>query len=113
MSTEAIAERVVAVISSLERVAVAFSAGVDSSVVAKAAKLSLGDRAIAFTADSPSLPREELRQAVELADMIGIRHEILVTTEVSNPDYAANRSDRCYHCKSHLYEALQGVTAAR
>lgn len=101
------ADEVVAFTKTLKSVAVAFSAGVDSTVVAKAAQLALADQAIAFTGDSPSLAREELRQATELAARIGIRHELLTTTEVQNADYAANDSDRCYHCKSHLYEALQ------
>ena len=109
MSTQANAERIVALTKTFQSVAVAFSAGVDSTVVAKAAQLSLGPQAIAFTADSPSLAREELHQAIELAEIIGIRHEVLRTKEVSDPDYAANRSDRCYHCKSHLYEALHQV----
>ncbi len=106
---EAVAKRLVALIEPLESVAVAFSAGVDSTVVAKAAQLALGSRAIAFTADSPSLARSELDQAGEIAALIGIRHEVLRTHEVEDPAYAANQPDRCYHCKSHLYENLRQV----
>jgi uncharacterized protein len=109
MSIETTAERLVAYLGSLQSVAVAFSAGVDSTVVAKAAQLALGPQAIAFTADSPSLARRELNQAGELAALIGIRHEVLATTEIDDPAYAANNPDRCYHCKSHLYDSLSHV----
>jgi len=86
---------------------VAFSGGVDSAVVAKAAFLALGDRAIAMTSDSPSVPRSELAAARELAALIGIRHEVLPTTEFDNPDYRKNGGDRCYFCKSELYTRIE------
>jgi pyridinium-3,5-biscarboxylic acid mononucleotide sulfurtransferase len=85
---------------------VAFSAGVDSTVVAKAAWLALGDRALAVTATSTSLAAGELDQAIELARLIGIRHEIICTDELANPDYVRNAPDRCYHCKTELYDEL-------
>lgn len=86
---------------------VAFSGGVDSAVVAKAAYLTLGDRAIAMTSDSPSVPRSELAAARELAAIIGIRHVVLPTTEFDNPDYQKNGGDRCYFCKSELYTRIE------
>lgn len=88
------------------RVAVAFSAGVDSTVVAKAAQLACGDKAVAVTAESPSLASGELDQAIELAGQIGIRHRVLQTSEFLDDDYLANPANRCYFCKSELYSLL-------
>ena len=90
--------------------AVAFSAGVDSTVVAKAAHLALGDDAIAVTADSPSLASGELQDAKRLAALIGIRHQIIGTQEIADPKYTANNFDRCYYCKSELYSRMIGLT---
>ena len=89
------------------RVAVAFSAGVDSTVVAKAAQLACGDKAVAVTAVSPSLASGEREEAEALARQIGIRHVILETHEVENPDYFKNAPDRCYFCKTELYTQLE------
>ena len=86
--------------------AVAFSAGVDSTVLAKAAQLALGDQAVAVTASSPSLATGELEQARQLARQIGIRHVVIETRELERPGYAANDFDRCYHCKTELYLQL-------
>lgn len=91
------------------RIAVAFSAGVDSTVVAQAAQLACGDRAVAATAVSDSLAAGELQAARDLAQRIGIRHEVLQTAEFSNPDYLRNAGDRCYHCKTELYTQLDGM----
>src|SRR3954467_14111474 len=96
-------DRLLAVLGELPGVAVAFSGGIDSTVVAQAARLALGDRAVAVTADSPSVPRAELAAARELAARIGIRHVVVATAEFENPDYLRNGGDRCYHCKSELY----------
>src|ERR1700730_14974497 len=74
----------------MESVAVAFSGGIDSTVVAKAAFLALGGRAVAVTADSASVPRAEIAEAQELARLIGIRHPLLATEEFSDPDYVRN-----------------------
>lgn len=87
-------------------VVVAFSAGVDSTVIAKAAALACGEKAVAATAFSPSLASGELDQARELAGLIGIRHEIVETGEFSNPEYLANPGNRCYFCKTELYGHL-------
>jgi pyridinium-3,5-biscarboxylic acid mononucleotide sulfurtransferase len=88
---------------------VAFSGGVDSAVVAKAAQLALGDRAIAVTATSASLAAGELERATSLAGQIGIRHEVIATSELENPNYARNAADRCYHCKTELYSQLEPI----
>lgn len=102
-------ERLLEILSELESCAVAFSAGVDSTVVAKAAQLALGDRATAVTAVSPSLATGELEQARELAGLIGIRHIEVQTQEMSRQGYQQNGPDRCYHCKTELYTVLGEV----
>ncbi|MCS7016608.1 MAG: ATP-dependent sacrificial sulfur transferase LarE [Gemmatales bacterium] len=101
------ADRLLALLTDLGSVAVAFSGGVDSALVALAAYRALGDRALAVTADSPSLPRRELHLARQLAQVIGIRHEILPTTEFADPNYLRNDGQRCYYCKSELYSRME------
>src|SRR6476620_6650862 len=102
--TAAKADRLLAVLRACaDGVAVAFSGGIDSTVVAKAAHLALGDRAVAVTADSPSVARTELEDARRLAALIGIRHVVVPTREFDNPDYQKNDGTRCYYCKSELY----------
>jgi uncharacterized protein len=96
-------DRLLELLGSCGSCLVAFSGGVDSAVVAKAAQLALGESAIAVTGQSESLAQGELQQARALADQIGIRHEIVSTREFENPDYVRNAPDRCYHCKSELY----------
>lgn len=99
-------DRLIAVLRALPGVAVAFSGGVDSAVVAQAAFLALGARAVAVTADSPSVPRAEVEAARRLAVQIGVRHVVVNTREFENPDYLRNDGDRCYHCKSELYSVI-------
>jgi uncharacterized protein len=86
--------------------AVAFSGGVDSAVVAKAARLALGDGAVAVTGTSDALAEGELDAARELAQQIGVRHVVVETEEFADPNYVANNPDRCYHCKTELYSQL-------
>ena len=99
-------ERLLEILSSYGRVAIAFSAGVDSTVVAKAAHLACGTNAVAVTAVSLSLAEGELEEARQLADRIGIRHVIVSTQEFSDSNYLKNPSNRCYFCKSELYSRL-------
>ena len=99
-------DALLAALRSLGRVAVAFSGGVDSAVVAKAAALACGEHAVAVTADSPSLAAGELDRAAAVAAGIGIRHRIVKTAEFASPAYLANAPDRCFHCKSKLYDRL-------
>lgn len=89
--------------------AVAFSGGVDSTLVAKAAQVALGEKALAVTAVSASLAEGELAEAERLARLIGIRHLVLSTGEFANPAYRRNAPDRCYHCKTELYTQLEAV----
>jgi uncharacterized protein len=106
------AQTLVRFISQFESCAVALSAGVDSSVVAKAAFLAVGDRAIAVTAQSASLASGELHLAQQTAALIGIRHQVIETAEFENADYLRNADDRCYHCKTELYQKLHSLAAA-
>jgi uncharacterized protein len=91
------------------RLAVAYSGGVDSAVVAKAAQVALGDSTIAVTAVSDSLAKGELEEAIELAKKIGIAHQVMHTEEFADPNYLRNNSDRCYFCKSELYGRLSSL----
>jgi uncharacterized protein len=96
-------------IAKFESAVVAFSGGVDSSLVAYVAAEVLGPRALAVTSGSKSLKRSDLSLAVELADKWGMQHRIIVTDELSKPDYRANPVDRCFHCKTSLYTALTAI----
>jgi pyridinium-3,5-biscarboxylic acid mononucleotide sulfurtransferase len=89
--------------------AVAFSGGLDSTVLAKAAQLALGDRAVAILGLSASLAAGELDEARDIARQIGIRFEVVRTSELSIPAYAANQADRCYHCKTELFSQVEAA----
>jgi pyridinium-3,5-biscarboxylic acid mononucleotide sulfurtransferase len=99
--------RVRGLLRSLQSVAVAYSGGVDSTLVLKLAVEELGDQAIGVTAVSPSLPAGELDEARALADSFGARFQVLETNEVDNPDYQANTEARCYFCKREVYGEIK------
>lgn len=90
---------------------IGMSGGVDSVLLARIAHQVLGDKALAVTADSPSLPRRELEYARELAQQIGIPHLVIKTDELNDPNYAANPVNRCYYCKSELFGQLDRLAA--
>lgn len=102
-------ERLQDILAKLGDLIVGMSGGVDSVLLARVAHDVLGERALAVTADSPSLPRRELREAVELARTIGVRHQVIQTQEVNDPRYAANPSNRCYFCKTELFTQLDAL----
>jgi len=105
----AVSETVAAVredLATKEGVLIAFSGGVDSSVVAALAYDALGDDAIACTAKSETLPAEELDDAVRVAEEIGIRHELVEFSELSSPEFVENDEMRCYHCRSMRLGAM-------
>ena len=97
----------------MEQALIAYSGGVDSTLVAKIAWDVLGDRALAITAVSPSLLPEELVDAQTQAAQIGIRHELVETHEMENPEYTSNPINRCYFCKSELHDTLKPLAIAR
>jgi len=100
-------ERFKGIIAGFERVLVAFSGGVDSTLVAQLAADVLGrDNVLAAIAISPSLGQDERQDALRLLDEIGIAHVRVETNEVEDPRYAANPINRCYFCKEHVYAAL-------
>jgi uncharacterized protein len=102
-------DRLLEVLRGFGSAAVAFSGGIDSTVVAQAAQLALGARAVAVTADSPSVPRAEIEDARRLAQRIGIRHEVVATAEFADANYVRNDGSRCYFCKSELYSRIESL----
>lgn len=105
--------RLLANLRALGRVIVAYSGGTDSAYLAWAAHQALGERAIAITADSASIPESHKRDAAEHARVCGFRHELIPTFEFENPDYVKNDKDRCFHCKDELFRRLEEVGEQR
>jgi uncharacterized protein len=100
-------------LASLRSVVVAYSGGVDSAYLAFVAHHTLGDRAIAVTADSASYPERHRQLAIRIARDFGLRHEIIHTAELERPEYRANPANRCYYCKHELYTHLSRLASAR
>jgi len=106
-------QQLLASLDALGSVIVAYSGGADSAYLAWTAQRALGDRAVAITADSASLPESHKGDAETFAREHGIRHEYIETREFDNPDYVANNPDRCFHCKDELFSRLDEVARER
>jgi pyridinium-3,5-biscarboxylic acid mononucleotide sulfurtransferase len=100
-------------LASFDSVIVAFSGGVDSAYLAWAATSLLGPAALCVTADSPSYPDHHRQLALRIAREFGLHHEFVRTAEVERPEYRANPVNRCYYCKSELYDVLSRLAAER
>ena len=105
------ANRLYAILDSFPRALIAYSGGVDSACLLRAAHHRLGDRALGVIADSPSLPRAELAEALHVAKQIGVCIEVIRTGEFSNPDYLGNPVNRCYFCKQELFQKMEALAS--
>ncbi len=109
MTLEQKARKIKSLILEMDSALVAFSGGVDSTLVLALAHDVLGEKALAVTAQSASMPDREMKACHQLAKEIGVKHLVVKTEEMSNPNYRANPANRCYHCKTELYSSLKKV----
>ena len=109
MNLETKTQKLRQVFRDMESVVVGYSGGIDSTLVMKVAHEELGDKALAVIADSESLLRSELDEAVELAKLIGVNFKVVQTSELSNPNYSSNPTNRCFFCKDELFTHLTSL----
>ncbi len=109
MTLEQKTKKIKSLILEMDSALVAFSGGVDSTLVLALAHEVLGKKALAVTAQSASMPDREMKACHQLAKEIGVKHLVVKTEEMSNPNYRANPANRCYHCKTELYSSLKKV----
>ena len=109
MTLEQKTKKIKSLILEMDSALVAFSGGVDSTLVLALAHDVLGEKALAVTAQSASMPDREMKACHQLAKEIGVKHLVVKTEEMSNPNYRANPANRCYHCKTELYSRLKKV----